>query len=378
MSIILSIAPYKFIPQINGGHWGIFNVEQVLSIHNEVHTLTVNDNGHDINAAFRLYPLLKNKKSRYLPYATTSTIIRLAKQVNPQYLFCHHHYMFPSTYKAARKLGIPCYIRSHNIETERFKSNGKVWWQIMKRFEAWSYRKADMVFFVTEGDREYAISNFSMNKEKAVVMPFGIDFASTPEIQEDIKHITAQQFHLNENVPWLFFMGKLDYQPNADAVELILEKILPELKKVLINFEILICGKNLPQSIQQKVEKEKHVHYIGFVPDINAVISSCNTMLNPIMSGGGVKTKVVESLAWNKNIVSTETGAMGIETSVCGNKLLLAKDNEWDAFSDLIIEAVHSRADIPEAFYDYYYINRVAERMQKYFDPAISKSTYPL
>jgi hypothetical protein len=55
--------------------------------------------------------------------------------------------------------------------------------------------------------------------------------------------------------------------------------------------------------------------------DINEYIDGCDVMINPILSGGGVKTKAIDTLARSQTVISTQTGAEGIDAKVCGNNL---------------------------------------------------------
>jgi polysaccharide biosynthesis protein PslH len=372
MANILSIVPYKFLPPTNGGHWGVIIVEKILAVFNKVDTITTSNNDIKKEYPFKVHPIFPNSKKRYLPFACFTETYRLAKEVNADYIFCHHHYMYPMAKKVARKLNVPSYIRCHNIEAERFRSTGKWWWRGMYYFEKTAFNNSDGVFFVTEEDRDWAVKHYSLAEKKAVVMPFGIDFQKTPAATGTSKAALAAQYGFNADKPWLFFMGQLDYGPNEEAVEYILRNILPLLKeKKKDNFHILICGKSLSETMQQEIKsiaKNNDIAYLGFVPDIESVIAACDVMLNPVVSGGGVKTKVVESLAWNKTVVSAHSGAIGIEARVCGDKLLVAEDYDWHNFVSLIELALQSpENNIPDSYFDYYYSANIAARMESYF-----------
>ncbi len=372
MAIILSVTPYKFMPSTNGGHWGVYIVEKILSVFNDVHTIGTKDNFSKIALPFHTHFILPTEKWRYFPFSQYKKVMKVAREVKPGYIFCHHHYMHPMVRKIASELGIPLYIRCHNIESERFRSTGKWWWRAMYIFEKTAFRQADNVFFVTEEDRQWAIDNYGLSEEKAVVMPFGIDFSAPPSLSRNSRQIVADQYKLNRDVPWLFFMGQLDYGPNEVAVKHIIRDILPALKKVLPEFHILICGKKLNPSLCVEIDRfqeNKEISYLGFVPEIETIIEASDMMLNPVVSGGGVKTKVVESLAWGKTVVSSFNGARGIETAVCGDKLLILPENQdWEQFVQLIKKGLLTKDDpIPQKYFNYYYSGNIAERMQRYF-----------
>lgn len=368
MSRILSIAPYKFLPPVNGGHLGVILVEKVLSVFNKVDTLTTDNNTLGKPYPFTIHPVLSSSKLRYLPFSQYSIVSRSAEDIKPDYMFCHHHYMYPMAKKVAARRKLPLYIRCHNIESERFRSTGKWWWKAMWWFERAAFRDAAAVFFVTAEDRQWAIRHYGINEQKAVVMPFGIDFESVPVLTGS-KQSVASQYALDPDVPWLFFMGQLDYGPNEQAVQRIIREIVPRLKKNGLVFRMLLCGKGLSAALQEEVEQAgDELHYLGFVPEIEPVIASCDVMVNPVQAGGGVKTKVVESLAWNKTVVSAFTGAIGIEASVCGGKLRIVPDNDWEQFVASITTVLQQPLqNIPDTFFDFYFSRNIAERMQNWF-----------
>jgi glycosyltransferase involved in cell wall biosynthesis len=73
------------------------------------------------------------------------------------------------------------------------------------------------------------------------------------------------------------------------------------------------------------------------------------------MSGGGVKTKAIDTLARGKAVLSTQTGAEGIDPMVCGNLLQVIEDGNWDAFTHAMISYLNSEeGQLPNLFYEKY------------------------
>ena len=93
---------------------------------------------------------------------------------------------------------------------------------------------------------------------------------------------------------------------------------------------------------------------MGFVKNINLYIDAADVVINPILSGGGVKTKVIDALARNQRVISTQTGAVGIDVKVCADNLIVVNDNNWIEFTQAIITTIDKPKLIPEAFYNTY------------------------
>lgn len=365
MATILSIAPYKYLKPRNGGHWGIYAVDKVFSVLNNVFTLSVQSN-EAFESPFTQVNIIADKKSRYLPFKLTSLIVEEARKVKAQLILCHHPYLYFAVKRAASVLGIPFFIRSHNIESERFKSMGKPWWSMVAILEKKAYQKAKSVFYVTEEDAQWGQQHYDIPAQQSIVLPYPIS-SSSFQMTEVSKQETAALHKIDADVPWYCFMGDLSYAPNEDAVSNIVYEIYSRLKAKNAVFEILICGKGLSQEMQEKIKSLTNVHYLGFVDDLKSILNHASLMLNAVIFGGGVKVKVLEALSENLKVISTENGALGIHKTVCGNKLQIVADKDWDAFTQAILQSRDPiQTIIPKAFFDYYYFKNVAERIQDF------------
>ena len=157
----------------------------------------------------------------------------------------------------------------------------------------------------------------------------------------------------------------MNYQPNLDALKVILDKINPVvLADSSFKYKIIICGKGLPDELDSlKGYANKNIIYAGFIQDINIYYKAADIFLNPVQSGGGVKTKMVEAIAFGTTVVSTESGAAGIVKNVCGEKLIVIKNNDWDGFAKAIIDNVDNAAITPQEYYNNYFYGTVIKRL---------------
>ncbi len=71
---------------------------------------------------------------------------------------------------------------------------------------------------------------------------------------------------------------------------------------------------------------------------------------------------MVEALGLNTTVVSTQSGAIGLQQDQAGEKLLISKDNDWETFANLIITAhKKDRFQTPDKFYFHYYWENIIE-----------------
>ena len=137
---------------------------------------------------------------------------------------------------------------------------------------------------------------------------------------------------------------------------MIIEQINPLLLQSTLKYNILITGKRLPADLNElKAWNKHHLFYAGFVEDIDLYFKAADLFLNPVQSGGGVKTKMIEAIALGTTVISTVSGAAGIDKSVCGDKLVTVADNDWSNFVKAIVELSDTASPTPEVYYKTYY-----------------------
>jgi glycosyltransferase involved in cell wall biosynthesis len=143
----------------------------------------------------------------------------------------------------------------------------------------------------------------------------------------------------------------------------LLDELIPRLDKAGKKYHLFIAGKGLDEKIVSRIKETPNVSYTGFVDDLDIFIRSCDIMVNPVMTGGGIKTKAVEALGYNKIVVSSAAGAAGLMKEVCGNNLQVTSDYDWNAFSEKVITATQQKPAIPQRFYDTYYWDNAARKI---------------
>lgn len=372
---IISVISYPFLPATTGGEICTAGLLNELSKNNDVTAFTVEPykQGYEHQTGnTKMMYAMPFKISRYYNFGLISKLKKLILEQKADWVLFEQPWfgwiILWLRLTTKNKLA----IRSHNIEYLRFKSMGKWFWQMLYIYEKFAYKSAHLVFFLSEADRQKAIYEFDLNPEKTLLTPYGVNDieiptkASTQQINE-----LRNSLEIAPNEKMILFFSTLSYAPNYDAVNFILDEIYPRLKQQQTPFKIIICGKGLPTQIAEKITNNSHIKYLGFVDDINLYIDAADIMLNPILSGGGVKTKAIDTLARNQRVISTQNGAEGIDVNVCGTNLIITTDNNWDAFTAAIIQHINQQKQLPNTFYQTYswtnivsnLVNKLNERL---------------
>lgn len=364
---ILDIIPYKILPAQMGGQKGIALFCKHLGEQNELTCVSVKSNEKSLAENYELISLFGDSRWRYINPFYLKKIKKIIIEKNIKNVITEHPYMAWMGWILKKQLKIKWFVHSHNIEFERFRTLNKWWYPILKKYESRAYRKADKVFFVTPEDIQFAVKHKMIQHKNAVLVPFGVDIDKMPADVQQQKEKVYAAHNIPADCKLLFFNGALSYKPNTDALNFILNEINPLLLQQDFKYRILICGKDLPASFNQlKNYSDKNIIYAGFVDDITAYFKAADIFLNPVITGGGVKTKVIEAISYGCTAISCKTGAAGINTEVCGNKIKVVTDNNAKAFMEAIMQQPRSTAT-PASYYAYYYWDNIVARLQPLF-----------
>jgi polysaccharide biosynthesis protein PslH len=214
-------------------------------------------------------------------------------------------------------------LRSHNIEHLIWQRYAKTISNPIKRkyvlyltrklknYEMSVFGKVDGIASITNIDADYIKkAGFST---PVVTVPFGLDFN---------KCIFQSQ---KNGKPTFFHLGSMDWMPNQEAIKWFLEKCMPQISKRFPETNVYIAGRNIPSWIYSY--KFPNLHVVGEVEDAAVYMQSKTVMFVPLLSGSGVRVKIIEGMALGKTIISTSIGAEGINYTD-GENLLIANTPE--------------------------------------------------
>lgn len=361
------LVPYTFVPPRNGGQWAIFGYCRYLSEAWPLVVLGVEENAP--TPYFEQQALFEMRPSRYVDPRVGWRVRKCLQRENIAYLAMQHHYLGLLLWPFTIGLGLKWLVFSHNLEYQRWRSLGKWWWPLMWLSEWWVYRRADRVFFVSRDDRDAAPRAFGLPPERCVWAPFGVNQTASPppaDSRQAREAITARHgFSADERL--CLFFGPQQYAPNLEAVLFLLREVWPLLPP---DYRLLICGGGLPEAYRPLLAgSANNVSYLGYVEDIEQYVLGCDLVLNPIFSGGGVKTKLIEAVGLGKTVVSSANGALGVDPADFGQKLVIVPDHDAPAFAAAIRQAL-SNEDLPTppAFYARHYWGNAVRPVVDYLE----------
>ncbi|MBK9048179.1 MAG: glycosyltransferase [Bacteroidetes bacterium] len=209
-------------------------------------------------------------------------------------------------------------LRAHNVEYmiwQRLASAAgnplKKWYLNflagrLKTYENAILNELDAIIVLTEDDRKLFESTGATIP--LLVSPIGLDTE-----HYKVTNNTSRELHF-------FHLGSMDWLPNIEAVNWFLEHCFPVIKKEFPKVIFHFAGKSMPDSIFKQASEQLKVY--GRIDDARTFMSDKSVMLVPLLSGGGMRVKIIEGLAMGKTIISTAIGAEGIKYTENVNMLI--------------------------------------------------------
>jgi glycosyltransferase involved in cell wall biosynthesis len=186
-----------------------------------------------------------------------------------------------------------------------------VQWRRLRRHEADTCRRADLVVTVSEADAD-ALRNLVPGL-KPLLVPNGIDVAD----------YAAEVAPMDMHQPAFVFTGTMNFRPNVDGVLWFVEKVWPQIRSVLPDAHFYIVGRQ-PHARLEPLRAMPGIVITGAVPDTRPYIQAAAVYVVPLLVGGGTRLKLLESTAMGQAVVSTTLGAEGFPDAA--ETLLLADD----------------------------------------------------
>jgi glycosyltransferase involved in cell wall biosynthesis len=305
-----------------------------LSYLGEWHTVEVDNR---VKIAGAVIALLKNESyhvSRFLSTVFAKKLETLLQQKQFDVVAFESIFMSPYLELVKQNTNAHCALRQHNVEY-------KIWEQLagstsnflkktylnilasqLKRFEKAQIQKFDSVVAISQADAaEFASWGNTMPIK---VSPTGII------------GLKSSQQQLNSQA--VYHIGSMEWKPNLDAVEWFIEKVWPSVRQLHGDAMFYVAGRGMPDAMKRY--EGNGVIIVGEVENVEEFIRDKSIMVVPLLSGSGIRIKILEAMAAGKAIVTTETGVSGISCE-SGKHLIVA--NEVTTFANVLCRLIEDR-----------------------------------
>jgi len=196
-------------------------------------------------------------------------------------------YWSPLLDNAAKEKGTKWIIDTHDFLTSQFQDNKKFILDKYFKTEINSLKKFDNVWVISS-EEKYLFSQFVKNPVSLIYhsLPNNTENSSTTEKDIDIVYVASENEHNIKSANWFF------------------NEVYPKLSD---RIKITIVGK-----INNHISEFKNVEKLVLVKDLDDIYKRSRIAICPMLSGTGVKIKVIESLSHGIPVVCTERGVDGL------------------------------------------------------------------
>jgi glycosyltransferase involved in cell wall biosynthesis len=285
-------------------------------------------------------PLFAYSRLRYLPSAVPISVAtdwcatgqeaidaELVRQPDVAVVDFAHTAVF-----TPKRLDVPSILFTHNLEAEIFRRHAQVAknalfravWRSqaakMARFERAALARFDGVVAVSEQDRDHFRTDYGI--DEAFVIPTGVDlnyFGADAEGDSAGNQSPADT---------LVFTGSMDWMPNIDAIQYLMDEIWPLIATKRPDARFVIVGRSPPSRLVDAAKSRGlRWEFTGRVEDVRPYVRRSQVYVIPLRVGGGTRLKVFEAMAMGCPVVSTAIGVEGLPLDP-GRHYLLADTPE--------------------------------------------------
>jgi glycosyltransferase involved in cell wall biosynthesis len=168
----------------------------------------------------------------------------------------------------------------------------------LKKYESGILNQVDAILPLTWDDATL-LTQMGCRKPM-MVLPIGVD---------------TSKYHLlgPPNNQVVFHLGAMDWMPNLEGVNWFLKHVWPLVEQKNNKAELRLAGKGMPREILKL--KRDNVKIQEWVDDVNNYFVAGQVMIVPLLSGSGMRVKIIEGMAMGKAIVTTSIGVEGISAT---------------------------------------------------------------
>ncbi len=202
-------------------------------------------------------------------------------------------------------------IDAHDVFSDRHKlylENGQSpsWFSTSRRQERKGFNRADIVIAIQDNERE----RIAQLCRRPV-----ITIGHSVKLVEPVFEKTACT---------LLYIGS-NNSINVQSLTYFIEEIMPLVKEHFPRVRLNIAG-----TVCDDIHvSESFITKLGRVSDLDEIYASADVVVNPMRYGTGLKIKNIEALGYSKPLVTTSSGAEGLNPGA-GKAFLVANNpNEW-------------------------------------------------
>src|SRR5580698_5512947 len=348
---VLFVSPYPICPPVHGGAVFMYQTVRELARLCELHVIVLLDYAHqrpahdELDAMCATSEYIVRMEGRQKAFGSTEPhAVREFR--NPDLAWLIHRQIFTKQIDvlqleytvlgqyAGRFKNIPSILFEHDIYFQSIARRLPFIINTVEKIQArWEYLRAlryelrmlpapDRIQVCSKDNRDYITSFLPALKDR-------IDDGYRAGIETslyDFKPRIREPFTL-------LFLGSFRHLPNQEALTWFLREVFPKVRAEEPRARLAIIGSDPPA--RHSLPEAEAIELVGFVEDVREPLKRYSLFVCPILSGSGVRVKLLEAFAAGIPVVSTRLGAEGLAEKDGG---LCALADDAPSFAEHIVK----------------------------------------
>jgi O-antigen biosynthesis protein len=358
---VLFVSPYPICPPVHGGGVFMYQTARELARLCELHLIVLLDYPHERKAHAELericgsveYIVRLEGRQKAIGSAEPHAVREfrnpdLAWLIHRQ-IYTHHIDVLQLEYTvlgqyAGQFRHIPSILFEHDIYFQSIARRLPFMKNLLERTQArWEYLrslryelrmlpKPDRVQVCSEENGSYLASFLPQLRDR-------IDPGYRAGIDTSL-----YDFRPDGREPFtMLFLGSFRHLPNEEALQWFVRRVLPRVRAAEPRARLMVIGSDPPP--RHSLPEAEAIDLIGFVEDVREPLGRYAVFVCPILSGSGVRVKLLEAFAAGIPVVSTRLGAEGL-AAADGQICALADDPE--EFAQRVLKLIENPTEASE------------------------------
>jgi glycosyltransferase involved in cell wall biosynthesis len=229
----------------------------------------------------------------------------------------------------------PAILKEHNIESSLLEQASRGVWDmpLPTHFENPSHEAALLRSYENRAWADFPVRTVVSEPDRAE-MERRVTVGRTVLVPNGADPATAIP-NLRPGSMTVLFAGALDYFPNIEATTFLAREIWPWVRLRNPQARLIVAGRTPAPAVGEALRGVPGVELRANPPSMRDIAAGCSITIAPLRLGGGVRIKILESMAWGLPVVSTVRGCEGI--LVEDGVHLLIRDDPRE-FAEAILE----------------------------------------
>ncbi|MBV9268494.1 MAG: glycosyltransferase [Acidobacteriaceae bacterium] len=322
---VLFLSPYPIEPPIHGGAVFMRETLRALREQVDVHLISFVEHAGELPAqepltricASARFLVRKHKPSRIIGSPLPAVVHEFADRdfqwAIDRAIFLHQidavqvEYTMLAQY-AGDYERIPTFLFEHDIS---FQSLGRR--LAVKRRLGTAVAYMQVLRYELENLKRFARIQVCSEENARYLLEFAPELAG--RLDSDVRAVidtTAYRYVAAGREPnTVLFIGSFRHRPNVEALEWFLDNSFADVLRQIPKAVLVVAGSGQPPALLQRLE-HPNIRNLGFVPDIREELQKYAVLVCPILSGSGLRVKLLEAFASGIPVVSTTLGAEGL------------------------------------------------------------------